>query len=213
MFFSAVAIATLFYTISATPISQSLQALTLPRASTLNATDPILAPFPAGGWRYHVPNSPTFMFVKHSPHGEIMPVETALKIVGSAFGELTFLIHGCNKGDDPVNNSHEWDDDYGGLVIEAYQWSPIQGPFTYRMLYDTLFGLLIYLRDFDPPVECEVLIHQRVGTPSAYLAGMGFLSFAQTDHLRSTKARGASIPSTGLELLRTCGETRNHIDS
>ena len=197
MLFSAVAITTLFYAASATPISQFSQPLILPRASTLNATKPSLAPFPAGGWRYHLHNTPTSIFVKHSPHGEIMPMDRALRLLSSAVGELTFLIYLRHKGDDPVNNPYVWYDDYGGLAISAHQWSPIQGPFTYNMLYNTLFGLLIYLSDFDPPVECEVLIYQKIGTPSAYLAGIGFLSFARADHLRSTKAGNSSMSGMG----------------
>lgn len=76
--------------------------------------------------------------------------------------------------------------------------------------------MIKYLAEFSPPIECEVMIYQGIGTPSACLAGIGSLSFDWADHLRSTKAGGASMSREGtsaaLAPLRTSNDAWNDVD-
>ena len=93
--------------------------------------------------------------------------------------------------DDKVPPYHHYDED---MVIEAHRWIEPQGPFTYRMVEEMLLGLTVYLMEFSPPIECEVLVWQKIGTPSAYLAAMGFFSLIPgEDHSRSGGPSAGSI--------------------
>lgn len=100
------------------------------------------------------------------------------------------------------------------MVIEAHRWPEPQGPFTYRMVDEMLDGMYMYLREFSPPIECEVLIYKKIGTPSAYLTGMGFFSFtSEEDHLRSGGPSAGSVDrnetSADLPMLSVSNSTLN----
>lgn len=60
-----------------------------------------------------------------------MPLGEAREIVLSAIGQLIAIIDLAHEGETGVpGGSYAFDGDFGGLAIQAHQWSPIQGPFT-----------------------------------------------------------------------------------
>ena len=168
----------LFRTITATPVSRFSDTISS-RTSTLNTTESLLSPFPAllaHGWKYHVPNTSTYLFFQHLPDAKLIFRSEYTRLLSDAEKKVRTIIRKFGDGAVVDGNfcapSHD-----EHLVVGVQRWSPPEGPFTYGMVQDMLAGMYVYMVQFHDPIEFEVTIYQSIGTPSAYLTAMGFLLF------------------------------------